>query len=589
MILKFEEIQLIITKNPNKALIEKGKKAAVKYMLHLHGVGLEKAIKKCDEFSSDVIHSIQQQWAISNKDFFQRLLSQEDMIFSARGGSTHFNLPESDEATMHEIIGNVRYGYNLRKWIKNFALNAYRCDPMGIIFMEQDQLNVTQDGNMNEPMAYPTYKGIHCIYDYASNGRNLEYVVFKLKACEARAYGIVSDKLKDVANDTETDFYRVVDDIKDVIVERNNNIITLVTSITQKNPLINPWKKTPGFIVSDLIKYDDPKEFVSPLDFVVELADCFLYDRSIRDLQKKYHGFAKAVEPLMQCPTCTGTKFVGAEPCPSCTPAGGKQGTGYKTRTKISDVARFPLEIFENGGFDFRSIFGYVTPNIESWEKQDRSLDDLEQLAELTYWGTIRLKRPQPGQNMGEKTATEVNSNDAPREARLNLTADWAETTENMIADFLGQFWFESRWKGASISYGRDYILKTADELLDIYEKIRSKGAPDFLLDDALEKYLRAKYQNNPIMMAKYLKMLNVEPFPHLKISEAKNIVTDFTDYNCKLYFGEWSNSIKDGDWIMIPAETLRGQLKDYVKQKALVDPATQEVKPGGIPAASKN
>jgi hypothetical protein len=74
------------------------------------------------------------------------------------------------------------------------------------------------------------------------------------------------------------------------------------------------------------------------------------------------------------------------------------------------------------------------------------------------------------------------------------MTADWAETTENMIADFIGQYWFEGAWKRSSISYGSDYILKTADELMDTYQTLRTKGAPDFALDEALEKFYQAKY-----------------------------------------------------------------------------------------------
>jgi hypothetical protein len=118
------------------------------------------------------------------------------------------------------------------------------------------------------------------------------------------------------------------------------------------------------------------------------------------------------------------------------------------------------------------------------------------------------MKRPAPGNSGDAITATESKSNDAPKEARLNMTADWAERTENMIADFIGEYWFKGSWKKASISYGRDYILKTADELMDIYQTMRTKGAPDFSLDEALEKFYRARYQNNPVQLVKYLKCL---------------------------------------------------------------------------------
>jgi hypothetical protein len=571
MILTFEQIQNIVKTNPSKSIIDKGKATADKLMMHLHGMNVD--IKHSEYFASQEVYNEQKKCAISNKDLFSRLLQQEDMIFMARGGSSYFHLSEEQEVQMNEILSNVRYGMNLRKWIRNIALQAYRSDPAGIIFMEVETLQVDETGAMNDPQTYPTYKSIYSIFDYLTDGRTLQYVVFRLKAIEALAYGIQDEKLKGLKADADTDYYRIVDDIKDLIVKRDGDNVILVTNISQKNPLPNNWNKVPGFIISDLFRFYNASEFVSPVDFVVELADCFLYDRSVRDLQKKYHGFSKAIEPLLQCPTCVGTGFVSASPCPSCTPMGADKGTGYKLKTKVSDVAKFPLEVLENSNFDWQKLFGYATPDIKGWEKQDQSLDDLEELMEMTYWGTIRMKRPQLGPDQ-PITATESNSNDAPKEARLNMTADWAETTENMIADFIGQYWFESAWKKASISYGRDYILKNADDYKDVYEELRTKGAPDSALDNAFRKWKRAEYMNNPVKQTIELKKFDVEPFPHIGVVQAKAIVTDFNDYNAKLYFGEWSNTIPEAVWLNKTPQQLRELLKQYVLAKGIKEPA---------------
>lgn len=578
MILTFEQIQQIVKTNPNKAVIDKGKTMALKLMLHLHGLGLASSIKRCDYFVNEDLHKVQQEYATSNKDLFQRLLQQEDMVFSARGGSSYFHLPEAEEKQMNELISNVRYGMNLRKWVRNIALQAYRCDPMGIVFIELETLQVSETGSMNEPKAYPTYKSIFSIFDYQTTGRQLEYVCFRLKAAECKSYGIKDETLNALKADAETDYYRMVDDKKDLIVKRENDNVILVTSIGQKNPLPNEWNQTPGFVISDLIRFNDTKEFVSPVDNVVELADSFLYDRSVRDLQKKYHGFSKAIEPLMQCPTCAGQGFVSGNPCTACTPPGADKGTGFKLKTKVSDVSKFPLSILESGSFNFKNIYGYVTPDIDGWEKQDASLDDLEELMEMTYWGTIRVKRPQPGNNTQPITATESTSNDAPKEARLNMTADWAETTENMIAGFIGKYWFENSWKNADISYGRDYILKTADEYKDIYQELRTKGAPDSALDNAYRKWKKAEYMNNTIKQVIELKKFDVEPFPHISAVQSKGVIVDFTDYNCKLYFGEWSGTVPEAAWISKDVKRLKEELRVYVVAKGIKEPNVETI-----------
>jgi len=570
----FEQIRDIILNNPNKAIIEDGQARAKKASMHVLGDNIKESLQKYDYFEHPDVYAEKCKYAVSNKDVIARLLQQEDMVFSARGGSSYFGLPDEQEKQMHELLADVKFGMSLRKWVKNFGLQAYRCDPMGVIFIEIDKLVVTENGPMNTPRAYPTYKSINTVYDYQTTGRRLEYVCFKLTVSEALSFGIEDDDLKNNPSKTAiTQYYRFVDDNKDAIMKKGDGEVTLVKNISQENPIINPWGRTPGFIVSDLILFTNPQIFLSPLDNVIELADTFLNDRATRDLQKRYHGFAKPIEPLLQCPKCVGEGYVNGAACPDCTVPGGQKGTGYKLRTKVSDVAKFPLEILE-AGFDYKRIFGYVTPDIESWEKQDSSLDDLEQLMEMTYWGTIRMRRPQPG-STPDKTATEVKSNDEPKEARLNMTADWLEKTENMIATFIGQFWFDN-FKQSSITIGRDYILKTADELLDTYETLRTKGAPDFTLDEALEKYYQAKYQNNPLQLAIYLKKLDVEPFPHISMNNAKAIITNFDDYNAKLYFGEWSNTIPEMKWLALPAPKLREDLNAYVKKKGIAEPAPQ-------------
>jgi hypothetical protein len=575
MILKWEQIQNIVKNNPNKAVMETARSQATKLQLHVDGVGMETAIKKVDYFSNDDIHGVQKKDAVSNVDFFARLLQQEDLVFQARGGSSYFRLPDSEEAEMNAILSNIEHGMNLRKWVKTFALSAFRTDPMGIIFMEIEPASVDQNGTFSFFRCYPTYKSSHCIFDYQTTGRKLEYVCFSLSVEECLDFGIQDDSLKNTT-EQKTKFFRIVDDAKDLIVQLSEGAVSIVTNISQQNPIANFWGRTPGFVISDIVQYKNPKLFLSPVQPVIELAECYLQDRSIRDLQKKYHGFAKAIEPLLSCSTCLGSKWVGSEPCPDCTPKGGEP-TGYKIKTKIGDVARFPLEILDKGSFDFNKIFGYVSPDIKGWEKQDASLEDLEELAEMTYWGTIRMKRPKPGPGAtGDAvTATEVNSNEAPKQTRLNFIADWAEKTETLISNFIGSYYFPNKFKQASISYGRDYILKTPEELMAAYQTLVTKGAPDFSKDEALEKYYQAKYQNNPVQLQKFLKMLNVEPFPHDAVSSIEGSqVIPFEDKLAKRYCGEWMDTVPEIDWIRKTALDLKTALAEYVKAKNIPNPA---------------
>jgi hypothetical protein len=567
---QIEQIKNIVIQNQNKGLIDAGKKQADKLMLHLHGVGMEGALNRFDYFENPDLYAERKKYTISNKDLFGRLLQQEDMIFTANGGCSYFGLPDAEEAKMNALISDVRYEMPLRKWMRNFALQAYRADPMGIIFMEVETLTLVDDQPVNTPKTYPTYKSIYSIYDYQPNGRKLEYVCFRLTVGEAKSFGVQDVKLRDRDNSDLSDYYRFVDDEKDVVVFREGENVTEATNM-QQNPVKNPWGKCPAFVLSDLVQFNNPNLFVSPLDLVVELSDCFLNDRSVRDLQKKYHGFSKAVEPLVQCATCEGHGMLGGDPCPDCTPAGYKKGTGKKLKTKVSDVTKFPLEMFSEGsGFDFHKVFGYVTPDIEGWNKQDLSLSELEDTIHRTYWGTSNqtAQQTQKTQNGEQRTATEVSLNNAPREARLNMTADWAESTEALIADFIGQFWFDG-FTSSNIAYGRNYVLETPDELIVKYQDMRTNGAPEPVLDDMLSKYFNALYQNNPVQLTICTKLMNLEPFVHLTVAQCEPLVESELDYVKKLYFGEWRRKAVTPDQILkLKPEQLDLMLEEYATEK---------------------
>lgn len=560
-----EGIKNIILNNPNRELLSKAREMRKKLSMHLYGIGMKESIARLDYFESPDIYKARKEYALSNKDLFCRILNEEDQVFTTRDGSVDYNMSDSNEQEMKGLTDDVRYGISLHNWVREFALKAYRSDPMGILFMEREQSSMSADGDFVDPKCYPTYKSSTDIYDYAPNGRRLEYVCFQLTVPQLAEFGIKDENYS--SGTSVTDYFRFVDDSQDVIVKRQGGEIIIVEgdTIEQANPIVNSWNRVPAFIISDLMKFDDPQCFASPVGTIIELADAFLYDRSIRDLQKKYHGFAKAIEPLLKCGTCKGTGSVeGTGTCPDC------EGTKYKLRTKISDVAKFPLEILETAGFDYKRIMGYVTPDIESWNKQDTSLEALEAMAYYTYWGVANTQISGfNGQQTQQDTATKTLANLQPKYARLNCLADWAEKTERLIADFIGEYWFEGQWKGATIRYGRNYILETPEEIMTAYQDMISKGAPDSVKDEQMRKYIRCLYQNSPIQQAKFLKLFSIEPFPHNKPQDIEaSTVVPMLDKLCKRYFGEWVETVPDGQIIYQDEKLLREAMIAYAKEK---------------------
>jgi hypothetical protein len=427
MIVDFDALSLIIKNNPNKQLVANAQAKSKKLKLYVLGHDMTAALTQNSYFENEDVYAERNRNPTSNADLYARILAREEMVFTAKGGaSSYLGLNEKQTREFDAALDKIRFSMTIRKWVKEFALQAYRVDPMGVLFVEIDA----------NGLSYPTYKSISCVFDYLPNGRKLEYVCFRLNINEARqlltAAGINYTTYPELANDAQlldklTNFYRFVDDKTDRIVRNDGGNIQLVDSLNLK------FRSVPGIIASDIIDFMNNQNFLTPVNKTVELSITYLQDRSIRDLSKKFNGFAKSFEPLVTCGTCLGSGQLAGKACPQCsTNQNQTKGTGYKLRTKVADSIKVPLPAAGQvgGGIKMADYFGYSVPPIEIWDKQDTSLNDIESEMSDTYWGTTD-KQSTTGPTVGVKhalaeTATKTLADLKPIYARLNKTADWA-------------------------------------------------------------------------------------------------------------------------------------------------------------------
>lgn len=569
MILTINDITEILKTNPSKVLVENAQNKAKELMQNILGTNLEGYLGQCGYFENDDVWAERNKDKISNIDLFARLLHREEMVFTAKGGAFSYSgLTDEKADKLSSYLETVRFNISLRRWIKEFALQAYRTDPMSVLFIEMDTTG---------KLAYPTYKSSDSIRDINTTGRKIEYCVFKMTVAEVQ---VLVPEYTGGTKQYSNEYFRVVDDAQDRVVKFTNSLANEIDAV-----ILTQFGSFPGIISSDLIDFTNNKNFVSPLGKTMELARSYMNDRSIRDLSKKYAGFPKAFEPLLTCSTCVGTGFLNGKACPSCSEAGQEKGHGFKLRTRVSDIARFPMpKTGQTGGItDPAAYFGYVTPNIETWDKQDTALNDIESIINDTYWGTNN-KQSTTGPTVTDKhafkeTATKTLQDLQPIYARLNRTADWAQSTENAIAYFIGRFMFGSDIKQSGRTYGRYYILETPDELMEEYLDMKTKSAPQTALFDVLKKYYHALYANDPAQLQIKTKLLSVEPFVHSSVAEVLAFNPSRIDYYSKMFYGEWLAQQQDTVLLTSTIEALQKSLADYVTPK-LVQPTELAVPP---------
>ena len=324
---------------------------------------------------------VRKRYAVSNKAMFARINRPTDKVFSAKGGSCYYNLGDKGSAKMKDYVSNLVDGYTLKQWLKVFWMPAVGYDPMGVIMMEMDK-----DGN-----PYPTYKSIMDIFEYKLRGRDLEYIIFKLQAKtlliitntengEPTQQGKGDKRLVEAVaagEGTAQDLYRVVDDVSDRIVKIENGVIT---DIPDEN-YPNYWMKVPASIISNI--YDPVLSmFISSEDQIIELADQFLREGSVKNIIMNYHGFPKAWEYQSACPECSGTKVLNGQACGSC------KGTGIKSKSNPEDTIRIPVPQDVSQPKIAPELGGFITPPIEGINLFKDELEWLEDTMFETKWGT---------------------------------------------------------------------------------------------------------------------------------------------------------------------------------------------------------
>jgi hypothetical protein len=564
MIATPDQIKSILYDNPNKEIIQRGIDYNKRMKMHLYGTGMDKSdeMSLIDGFERETMRKLRVKYSRSNKDLFARLSRPIDKVFNARGGSIYYNLSEEQDKKARALATNIRGGQSVRKWVETQWVAHHKDDPYGIIFMEiLPEPLATIASKSGQAVVYPTYKSITSIFDYHISGNGFEYIVFNVTKKEKKQAGLKEDDI----------VYRFVDDAFDYYVRKSQGEIEIIKELSFPNLFLS----VPGVINSDLPDPENEGGVVCLFHEVIELAKDFLLKGSIKLTHDFLHGFPKYAEFASNCSTCNGTGYKEAKECPEC------KGTGKKVMSRVSDV-----KVLEWPGRDDQVVLpanvgAYISPDKVFHEIATADQQMLEDVMTVTQWGThsrIKAQGPATDGAAGNKTATEVMDEIKPQADRLYSISEMAEKRHKFILDSIIKIQINQSYEGASVNYGRRYMIEGPDVIWQKYADARAKGVAISALDDLLIEYYEAKFINDPVKLAIQVKLMKVEPFVHFKISEVKLFGVSEEDYKEKLFFGEWLSEQSDVDVLSKSAEDLRNSLDEFVLEKDLQQPDVNPV-----------
>lgn len=556
-----QEIYDLLKANPNRARIFAYREESKKLRMLIYGDGLKEMLETLPGFERDEMFKLRKQLTRSVVDLFERILVQRNKVFTAKGGSKAYDLPDSQIGTFRGILNNVRKGLSIEEWIQKVALAAYDTDPMSITFMEI---------NPATGIPYPTYKGTDNIFDYEHDGRKIEYVVFSLTIAEVGGLikaGVLTD------DDKNKTIFRVVDDSLDYIVRKGDSQGGTEYNVVKTYP--NHFGSVPAIINSNEFYFRN-NQFVSSIWKIKDLTLEYLTDCSTKIIAKKYQMYPREWGPRIDCTVCNGEGIVDGERCTKC------QGSGEKQYLQVAERISMPLS--DDGTMKgSNQPGGFITPPTEAWEAMNNELDKLETMANHTFWGatsasqTNGMRVGRGGEGTDQATATSNLLNEQPKQDKFKMFSRWAQETEKFVTDRMGMLVYPTSYKGSTIIYGDRYLLESADELMKQYEKLRSSGAPAPALDSALIDVYEAKYNGNPKQLRIHMLLMYVEPFVHCSVKDVQSLPIPDEIKRDKIFFSEWLQTISDVEIITSDEAMLRTKLREYAKQFELVKPEPAE------------
>jgi hypothetical protein len=125
---------------------------------------------------------------------------------------------------------------------------------------------------------------------------------------------------------------------------------------------------------------------------------------------------------------------------------------------------------------------------------------------------------------------------DVLRNLKINF-----EKAQKWVDSTICRLRYGSQFVSASIDYGTEFYLYSAESLLMWYHAAREGGSDDAILDSLYDQYLQTKHKNNPGLYYRARVLFDLDPLRHTTKADAGQLyatgIVSFEDYYLKVNF----------------------------------------------------
>ena len=536
MPLSIEDLKLFIETPQNEKLLIRANELREKHQLHVSGIGLDNYIDKIQGVENKAAVSLRRSLGkVITQPETNKIIAVENKIFSARGGGRFYDFSNDTdkENFTSKTIQNVRSGMSIKTYMQKVWKDLVNIDPMGLIMAE-----VNSEGEI-----YLTYKSSDSLYDIGFNSAtHINYIIFQ----------------PELNKEKNAEIYRVIDDKSDYLVERKGSKI----SIIEEEVYVNILDFVPACFISDRM---DKKThgFTSHIEEALIYADDMLLDYTIAKIYKVRLGIPYHWQYEFQCPTCEGSGHMiidnKEQTCTTC------YGTGNTNKNRdVADILILPIP--EENDVPLTPPTGYVQMDLQYLNDINQIIDAEAIKMYNSVWGSLASVEI----DRRNVTATELSVRETSKEYKLNEISDNEENVEKRLTDIFGFFYYPGSYKGAIVNNGRNYDLKTADELFQDYILGVEKNISTLDLTEILENYYHSIYNRNPKKLNEAINKLKSKPFFHWQPDKLQAANVNEIDYYKNLYYDEfyvwYEQNIEDMGFSEL--DKVQDELDKWITQK---------------------
>ena len=383
-------------------------------------------------------------------------------------------------------------------------------------------VDIPSEQTTEKPEPYFYFLNINNVIDFELDGSNILWIAFKQKGNKVAVF-----------NDQVYSVYSMPDESSDY------------SKMTLESESTHDLGVCPArFFWEDPISYDSPARKKSPITRHLSTLDELVYHKISRQHLQNYasypiyvtfeqdcdysdatgqsceSGFIKDANDqylitrsgsLEQCPVCAASKLAGAGSAIEVTPP-----SEENNNVNLIDAVKII-------GVD-RSSLDYNTEELQRLESVIHT--------DLTGYDGEMMKN----QAVNEK---QVIAGFEGRSTILRNIKKNFESAQEWVSNIVCQLRYGESFQSASISYGENFYLYSAEFILSMYQDAIDKKMSAKILDLLENQYFETKYRNNPEMLERVNLIANIDPFRHLTIDQVKDMYEkgqiEYSDYILKV------------------------------------------------------